>query len=297
MIRNLLLAATAFGFSVGASAEQQSFQGLQIEVRGSGKPVLMVPGLNSAASVWDDSCAALQKDGYACHLVQLPGFAGLPPLAQADDAEPAFLPVMRDRLLAYIDHAELKQPAVMGHSLGGVLGLMLALKAPDVIGKLVIVDSLPFFPAAMNAAATEETMRPMAEGMRTGMQASSDETYAEQTLAAAARGMSRDADRVKQIQSWGIASDRGTTTQAMYEMFSTDLRGQLDAVRSPTLVLGAWAAYEPMGSTLESTHGIFAAQYAKLPGVRIEMSQSAYHFIMYDDLDWMLEQVRKHLGE
>lgn len=294
-----VLCFALFGLSLAfnASAAPQSFEGLQVEVRGSGKPVLMVPGLNSAASVWDDTCAALQTDGYACHLIQLPGFAGLPALPAVDGEPEAFLPVMRDRLLAYVEHAKLEQPVLMGHSLGGVLGLMVALKSPEALGKLVIVDSLPFFPAAMNPAATEETMRPMADGMRQGMRASSDEAYAQQTQASAARGMSRDAEKVKLIQSWGAASARAVTTQAMFEMFSTDLRPQLQAVRTPTLVLGAWAAYEPMGSTLDSTRGIFTAQYAQLPGVRIEMSPTAYHFIMFDDLDWMLGQVRSHLGE
>jgi pimeloyl-ACP methyl ester carboxylesterase len=78
----------------------------------------------------------------------------------------------------------------------------------------------------------------------------------------------------------------------MYEMMVTDLRGELARIRVPTLVLGAWAAYAPYGSTKESTAAIYQAQYAKLDGVRVEMSEGGYHFLMWDDPQWLQQQVR-----
>lgn len=282
----------------GQLAAAQTNGGISIQTQGSGRPVLMIPGLNSSADTWAETCQALQADGIQCHLVQLPGFAGLPARAQAkaDEAEP-FLPTMRDLLLAYIEAEGLEQPAVIGHSLGGMLALMLAIEQPEAIGKLVIVDSLPFFPAAMNPQATVATTQPMAEAMREGMQAQDDETYARNARAQAGVGMSVDPARTERVRGWTEASDRAITTQAMYELFSTDLRPQLGAVRSPTLVLGAWAAYEPMGSTLDSTRGIFERQYQALDGVRIEMSEKGYHFLMFDDPEWLLTQVRTHLAD
>lgn len=276
----------------------QTSGGLSVQIEGSGRPVLMIPGLNSSAETWTDTCQALQADGIQCHLVQLPGFAGLSarPQAAGDEAEP-FLPTMRDLLLAYIKAEGLEQPAVIGHSLGGMLALMLAIEQPEAVGKLVIVDSLPFFPAAMNPQATVEGTRPMAEAMREGMRAQDDEAYVRNARAQAGMGMSRDPERTERIRSWTEASDRTTTTQAMYELFTTDLRPQLGTVRNPTLVLGAWAAYEPMGSTLDSTRAIFERQYQGLDAVRIEMSEQGYHFLMFDDPDWLLAQVRTHLAD
>ena len=72
---------------------------LQVEVVGSGRPVLMIPGLNRGAQVWRATCAtcaALQPQ-VQCHLVQLPGFAGA---AAADPLPEDFLPAMRDELRA-----------------------------------------------------------------------------------------------------------------------------------------------------------------------------------------------------
>jgi len=41
---------------------------------------------------------------------------------------------------------------------------------------------------------------------------------------------------------------------------------------------------------MESTRAIFAAQYARLPQHRIEMSEAGKHFLMYDDTAWFFQQ-------
>lgn len=289
----LLLASLA---SLSTFALAKDHGGLSVTVQGEGRPVLMIPGLNSSAQTWTDTCQALQADGVQCHLVQLPGFAGLPPRPQVVAGEEPFLPTMRDLLLAYIEREQLEQPAVVGHSLGGMLTLMMAMERPDALGPLVIVDSLPFFPAAMNPQATEESSRPMADAMREGMRSQDDETYVRNARTQAGMGMSRDPQRTELVRDWTEASDRATTTQAMYELFTTDLRPQLGSVRNPVLVLGAWAAFEPMGSTLDSTRAIFERQYQGLDGVRIEMSEQGYHFLMFDDPSWLQAQIRAHLA-
>lgn len=273
-----------------AAAAPARFQSLSVEVVGQGRPVLMIPGLNSAADTWRDTCQALQTSKVQCHLVQLPGFAGAP----AVEVE-GFLEPMRDQLLAYMQAKKLEQPAIVGHSLGGVLALQMSIAAPQAVGPVVVVDSLPFFAAAMNPAATAGQMRPMAEGMRTQMLATDDASYAK-NAEAAVRNMTRDAARTDTLKAWGRASDRKTTAQAMYELMTTDLRPELPNVRNPTLVLGAWAGYAAMGSTKASTEGIFRAQYAGLEGVRIEMSEAGYHFLMWDDPSWVQSNIRDFLA-
>ena len=158
------------------------------------------------------------------------------------------------------------------------LALQMALKDPARIDRLVIVDSLPFFPAARDPKATSETTRPMAAGMRQDMMSSPPDAYNTQ-LQAALRGMTR-----------------ATTSLAMYELFTIDLRDKLGAIAKPTLVLGSWAAYAPYGATRESTRKIFEDQYKLLPGVRIEMSEAGYHFLMWDDPEWLAAQVREFVA-
>lgn len=265
---------------------------VQVEVIGSGTPVLMIPGLNSGAAVWRDTCAALQP-GVECHLVQLPGFAGAPAATPMPDD---FLPAMRDELLAYVSQHALKQPAVVGHSLGGVLALQMAITAPDALGPLVIVDALPFYAAIQNPAASVDSMRPMAAQIRDGMLSSDPVAYQAQ-IAASLKGMVQTPAHLETLLRWGKDSDRATTAAAMYSMLGHDLRGDIAAIRVPVLVLGSWSAYRSFGATEASTRAIFEAQYAQLPGVRIAMSATGYHFLMWDDPQWLHEQVRGFLAE
>ena len=263
------------------------FRDLRVEVVGQGRPVLMIPGLGSAASVWTETCAALQP-GVQCHIVQLPGFAGAPAVVTDN-----FQSGMRDRLLAYLDDRKLDKPVVVGHSLGGSLALQMAAEKPGRIERLVIVDSLPFLGGIRGM--TPEAARGMAAGMRQQMLGSSKEQWEAGTRQSAV-GMTRNPAHVERVVAWGAASDRATTAQAMSELWSEDLRPLLPRITAPTLVLGAWAAFEPMGSTLESTKQLFEAQYAGLKGVKVAMSQRGYHFLMWDDAEWLVNEIKAFLA-
>ncbi|KRE88829.1 alpha/beta hydrolase [Frateuria sp. Soil773] len=260
--------------------------GIAVQVVGSGTPVLFIPGLNSGADTWRDTCAALQASHVQCHLVQLPGFAGQPAVASK-----AYLDEMSRGLLDYIRDRHLAHPVVVGHSLGGIVALKMAIAQPKAIGKLAIIDALPFLPAVQNPAATGAGMQPVAAGVREQLLKADDAAYRAQAEAAA-RGMVHDAARVAEVARWSAASDRATTAQAMYEMMTTDLRPALGAIRAPTLVLGSWAGYAPYGATKASTTQVFQGQYAKLAGVHIALSEAGYHFLMWDDAKWLQSQLR-----
>ena len=154
-----------------------------------------------------------------------------------------------------------------------------------------IVDSLPFFPAGGNPAATPATTTPMATAMRAQMLAIDEASYQLQAQSALV-GMTKDAKRLDLLKQWGQQSDRATTAQAMYELMTDDLRPELARVRTPVRVLGAWEGYKPFGATEASTRQIFADQYASLPGVELAMAPEGLHFLMWDSPQWVEQQIR-----
>ncbi|WP_394538181.1 alpha/beta hydrolase [Lysobacter enzymogenes] len=288
-VRRISLALAALLAAGAAQAAAERFQDLSVEVVGKGRPVLMIPGLNSGAETWRETCAALQADKVQCHLIQLPGFAGAP---AAEAKAEVFTDAMRDRLLAYIEQRKLKRAVVMGHSLGGFVALRMGMAAkPGAIDRLIIVDTLADMSAVMQPGAGPEAVRKGAEAMRAQMLGQDAEHY-RRGIAAAVQGMTHDQARVQTLIRWGEASDRATTAQAMFEMMATDLRPQLQQVRVPTVVLASWAGYARFGATQDSTAALYRDQYAKLDGVRIELSKDGYHFLMWDDPQWLQEQVR-----
>ena len=260
-----------------------------VRVVGKGKPMLLIPGLNCTGAVWDEAVAHYQSQ-YQCHVISLAGFGGTAPV----DVTDPLLPAVRDQLLAYIKTQKLTKPIIVGHSLGGFMALALSAAQPDAIGPLVIVDSLPFLAAIQNPAATVETVKPTADKMRQQMKQGHMPAAAQRQMVA---GMATDTARQSLIARWGMASDPATTAQAMYDMYTIDLRNDISRIKQPVLVLGAWAAYAQYGSTKESTRAIYAQQYAKLPQARIEMSEAGRHFLMYDDTAWFLAQTDAFLKQ
>jgi pimeloyl-ACP methyl ester carboxylesterase len=287
----MAVAALGSGLTHAATDAAPAPGKVQIEVVGSGRPLLMIPGLNSSAGVWRETCQALQPH-VQCLLVQLPGFAG----AVAASPRPAdFLTAMRDELLAYLEAHHLQKVAVIGHSLGGVLAMQLALKAPDAVGPLVIVDSMPFYAAVVNPQANAQNVAAMAEQLRQGLLKADDSSFQARNDATA-RTLTRSVDHLPELQCWGRDSDRATMADALYSMLVRDLRDDIAAIHVPVLVLGAWAGYQSFGGTEASIRAVFQAQYAKLQGAQIAMSAQGYHFLMWDDPRWLQDQVRTFLA-
>lgn len=261
-----------------------------VRVVGKGQPMLLIPGLTCPGAVWDEAVAHYQQR-YQCHIISLAGFGGLAPAATLADP---LLPVVRDQLLAYLKTQKLSKPVVMGHSLGGFLALELSVAQPEAIGPLVILDSLPFLAAIQNPATTVATAKPLADAMRQQMKQDHQSAATQHQMVV---GMVTDTARQTQVARWGSASDPATVAQAMYDLYTIDLRAELGRVQQPVLVLGTWAAYKQYGSTKESTRAIFVQQYAKLPGVRIELSEAGRHFVMYDDPAWVYAQTDAFLKQ
>lgn len=276
-------AATVVMASAGAAASHPAFN---VEVHGSGQPIILIPGLASPAAVWDDSvkhfCGQRQ-----CHVLSLAGFAGVPAV------QGPFIGNVEQQLSDYIKANKLDKPIVMGHSLGAFIGLKLAADHPEQVSRLVVVDTLPAIGARAQPDISAQQLKDMAEGMRQQMlKQSNDEATAHMKYTLST--MVTNPATADQLLAWGTKSDRATVANAMYEMTADDLRNDLARIQAPTLVLGSWVAYKQYGPR-EMFESTYRSQFAKLPKVTITLSDTAKHFIMYDDPAWMYANVDKFL--
>src|SRR5581483_390146 len=188
----------------------------------------------------------------------------------------------------------LEHAVVVGHSLGGWLALSLAAHHPELVGKLIIVDSLPAMGAIMNPDISAADLASNAKQMRDVMLKQDEATRAKYARASVESMVTAPAD-LDRILAWGKTSDYNTTAEAMYELFASDLRGDLAKIASPTLVMGSWIAYEKY-ATEEQVTQTYVSQFRNLKGVDFEMAPKARHFIMYDDPAWMFTQMDRFLG-
>jgi len=111
---------------------------ISVVVQGSGPDVILIPGLTSPREVWKGTVAAVL--GYRYHLVQVNGFAGTK--AGANATGPVVEPLARE-IARYIQQQRLQKPALIGHSMGGTLSMMVAARQPQLVGKVMVVDMLP----------------------------------------------------------------------------------------------------------------------------------------------------------
>jgi pimeloyl-ACP methyl ester carboxylesterase len=105
--------------------------------------------------------------------------------------------------------------------------------------------------------------------------------------------VTKDSD-LDRLIGWGLKTDRTAAADAMSELYSADLRDDLARIKSRTLVLGAWIGYKAY-TNRERTEANLRRQYAKLAGVEIQVTDTARHFIMWDDPEWMFGQLDRFL--
>jgi pimeloyl-[acyl-carrier protein] methyl ester esterase len=246
---------------------------ISVVVRGQGPDVVLIPGLASSRAVWEGVAAHLEKT-HRLHLVQVVGFSE--PTAQPDG--PVFEPVVQD-ILAYIRSAGLIKPALIGHSMGGTAALRIATSTPDAVGRLMIVDSLPFFSVLINPAATAETITPAADAAMARMLGQDADAFRTQQ-ANGLRILAKSAAAQASALEWSVGSNRSVMARMMRDVMVTDLRADLGKVTAPVTVVYAWDVL--MMRPAQIVDQLYALNYTGVQILTLKRIDGAFHFVMLD---------------
>ena len=253
--------------------------------------VILIPGLSSSPEVWDGLTDQL-KDRYRVHRVHVQGFAGAPAMDNAEG--PVSAPVAED-LARYIREQGLEKPAVIGHSMGGTIGMMLAARHPESVGRLMVVDMVTFMGAMFGTPGTNptaESVAPMADQVYAGMTSGPEAAYQQQASATVTSMIRNEAARAGPLED-AARSDRQVSAAAYRELIVTDLRPELGNITAPTRVL--YVAFDFPGMTPEVTDGIYRGSFANLPGATLKRIDDSAHFIMLDQPDVFAAEVNAFL--
>ncbi len=272
--RILCLAAAA---AVLWSGRADAADRLTVTVSGHGPEVILVPGLASSRGVWDVTAAQLSPT-HRVHVVQVAGFAGTP--AGGNASGPVVAPVV-EQLHAYIVAEHLKSPALIGHSLGGVVGIKLALEHPGDLGRLMIVDALPFFSVIVaGPQATVASVTPIAAGLRDKVVAMSQKDFAASEPQQMAGLVKSKGPEAQAAIAAAAASDHDVVARAMYDVMTTDLRPRVAELKLPVTMLYPWDA--AMGAPQAVFDGLYTSAYAALPMGTVKRIDGSFHFIQVD---------------
>lgn len=265
MSRWLFLSLAAASVLLAAPAAAAPFKPARISVavRGSGPDVILIPGLSASRGIWNGTVVAVP--GYRYHLVQVAGFAGT---AAAGNAAGRVVAPVADEIARYIAANRLDRPAIVGHSMGGSIALMIGARHPGAVGRVMVVDMLP------------STARPF------GVPAA-----AIKPLARLIGGEVAGADRLRRdlkalVGRFGSAdwlesrSDSGVVGRSVEELLSTDLAAELPSIRAPLTVVYACSAR--FSYACGQVSRVYTSAYARRPGTKLVRIERSGHTIMWD---------------
>ncbi|KAK0351649.1 hypothetical protein LTR94_024161 [Friedmanniomyces endolithicus] len=199
-----------------------------VESRGTGPDIIFIPGLGSTGMAWRSTADQLD-DRYRVHLVTVRGFGETDIGANVSGglAGPAAAEIER-----YIREQNIQQPAVIGHSLGGQIAIRVAADLKGRVGRVMVVDSAPFFPALVDARVTAQQIEPLA---RLGYQALM--LFGDQALKNQVAALGGDLGLAGDMVFGGLGlqgGDRRVLAQGLYEALTVDLRRLLTEITAPS---------------------------------------------------------------
>ncbi|KDP95034.1 alpha/beta hydrolase [Brevundimonas sp. EAKA] len=273
---------------VGHGHHHAEFASDRIHVRVDGdmdgRDIILIPGLSSSPEIWQgtvDHLTAQDGVGWRVHRIHVQGFAGAPAEGNAQGATPTPVAApVAEEIARYIREQELIKPAVVGHSMGGTIGLMLAVRHPDSVGKLMVVDMIPFMGAMFGPpGTTAEAVTPVADQIWAAQAGSPREAYVAQATTAITGMINTESRREAALEDMR-ASDQKVSAAAFRELVTTDLRPELTRITAPTEVL--YVKFNDPRMTPQITDAIYQMSFANLPGVTLKRIDDSAHFIMLD---------------
>jgi pimeloyl-ACP methyl ester carboxylesterase len=243
-----------------------------VEVRGRGPDVILIPGLTSGPHVWEG--VVRDVPGYRYHLVHVAGFAGA---AARGNAQGPVVGPLTAEIARYIEAAGLRRPAVVGHSMGGTIAMMLGARFPERVGKLMVVDMTPQPTALYGGTA--------AANLAAGLKDLIEDPNARRLLSGLITAFSPP-------EEGGRKSDPDVVARAMHDLGTVNLTDDLPRLRVPLTVVYAVRGEEGAAATGRA----FAEAYRGARGARLVPVPDSGHLIMADQPGRFANALRDFLG-
>lgn len=263
-------------FFLGSTVLAQETPSFTVRQAGRGaQQVILIPGFSCSGEVWDGLVTKF-NDRYTFYIVTFAGFAGVTPQAHPS------LKTWGSDLVRYVKEKKLDHPALVGHSLGGVMAMDLAAAHPDLFSKVIVVDALPCLSALQNPSFKVNENQDCSPMVAQFTSIPDHQFYLMQKNGM--RSMVADTTQVEKIVGWSVKSDRATLAQIFCQFLNIDLREKIAAIQCPSLIL-----LEPSFKIMPAV----AEQYKSLTAKRgqLHYASKGLHFIMYDDQEWFYKEV------
>jgi pimeloyl-ACP methyl ester carboxylesterase len=253
-------------------------------VGGDGPPLVLLHGLGGAASNWIELAPELARE-HRVIAVDLPGHGGSSPLPALPNLEP-----FADRVGLVLQREGVHPAVVVGHSLGCVVALRLAMRSPDLVRGLVLISAAGIGSTtrrARYALALSSLVQPgrLLAPFR-------DRIAGSRRLRAFVWGpwATPDGTTVSPAATIGLLegpSLHSDTTSAAAALVEEDPRVDLGRVRCPAMLL--WGARDPQVPIDD------AFQYARRLRAPLRVVAGAGHLVIAERPEACLDAIRSFL--
>ena len=262
---------------------------ISIATVGRGSPVVLIPGLATPREVWNGVLPELARH-HRVYLVQVNGFGGDDPRANTGAG---LLDGIVTDLSGYLASNHVAPAAVVGHSMGGLIGLMMARQHPAQVGRLMVVDALPFYGMLFGPQTTVAMVQGQGATMRDAIVAGYGHPADPAMVQRTAQGLAATPAAQAQVAGWAGHADPRSVGWAMYEDLTRDMRPDLAGIQTPvTMVFAKNRAGSPMDAD-----PIYRGAYATLPHVTFVPVENTAHFIMLDQPQAFQAALMQFVGE
>jgi pimeloyl-ACP methyl ester carboxylesterase len=265
---------------------------LHVEQFGGGpRTLIFIPGLTCGPWEWSGQIAHFSSQ-YTVYALTLPGFDGQPPITR-----PLFATTTAD-FWKLLQTKNIVKPVVIGHSLGGTMGFMLATQHPELLGGVIALDGLPILPGVnfMSAAQREQ----IAAQTSSQIAKESRAQFEEYERTKAIPDMVTSPSDANAIAALSGRSDPAETGRWLAEDMTLDLRPQLAKATVPILLIapfdlsvdGQFHMTKP-----DDKRAFYQSLVAGAPNLQIDMIDHSRHFAMYDQPEAVTDDIAAFLSK
>jgi len=263
------------------SYAQSISHSFDVKISGKGKQsIIFIPGFGCSSEVWNETKINYEKD-FTCYTLTMAGFAGITPMEN-----PTFNKWEKE-IADFIKQNKIFKPIVIGHSMGGGLGMAIASDYPELISKLIIVDALPCLAAVWNTSFKSNENNDCSVIVNKMMAETEEQFYQMQKMMMPQ--LLADTSKLDLVVNWTVKSDRKTFAEMYCDFSNTDLREKIAAIKCPTLVL--------LEANFANLKPAMNEQYKNLNMAEIKYATKGLHFIMYDDKEWYDKELKNFISK
>ncbi len=266
MIDRLLYGANLF-----ANGIRQHYQ----RYGGRGRPMVIVPGITSPAITWGFVAQRLAR-AFDVHVLDVRGRG----LSQADASLDYSLDSYAGDVQAFVQGLALNDYIVLGHSMGGRIGIRLASKFGEGLTRLVLVD-----PPLSGPGRRPFPVRPdwFLEAIRLARAGAGIE--------AMRRFLPGWTDEHLSLRAeWLHTCDERAIVETCRGFDSEDIHADLARIRIPTMLMSAGKADMVRADEIDELRTL-------MPSLKVVTMADAGHMIPWDDFNGFLAAIGSFLGE